>query len=373
MFMTTRTLIVGGGIGGLATALVLSRAGFDVDLVESQARVETLGSGITLIGPALRALDDLGVLDDCLTQGFGITEFQLRNLGGEALGTLLLHPARPGLPGMMGMQRRHLHRILEWAAAAGSSARTGLSPTAITTDGDFAHVTFSDGSSGDYDLVVGADGLRSTVRALVFGSIAPAFRHQVCIRAILPRLAVIDQATQFMGHPRNIVGFTPTGPDSMYLYCCVPSADTARPAQARLPGILRELLAPFGGPVADACQHITDHTQLNYALLETIVVPEPWYRGRVVLLGDAAHATTPHLAAGGAMCLEDALVLGAELAKGATIPDGLCAYSKRRFDRCKYVVDTSAQLSTWQLESDNTDDKQQRLFGEAIIVLAEPY
>jgi 2-polyprenyl-6-methoxyphenol hydroxylase-like FAD-dependent oxidoreductase len=203
--MTTRTLIVGGGISGLATALVLSRNGFEVDLVERKARIEALGSGITLIGPALRALDDLGVLDDCLAHGFGITEFQRRSADNEAIGTLRLHPARPGLPGMMGMQRRHLHRILERASAAGSSARTGLSPTAVNTDGNSAHVEFSDGSSGDYDLVVGADGLRSTVRTITFGTIAPTFRHQVCIRAILPRLAAIDQEIQFTGHPRRIV------------------------------------------------------------------------------------------------------------------------------------------------------------------------
>jgi 2-polyprenyl-6-methoxyphenol hydroxylase-like FAD-dependent oxidoreductase len=371
--MTTRTLIVGGGIGGLATALVLSRTGFDVDLVERQARVDALGNGITLMGAALRALDDLGVLNDCLAQGFGITEFQRCSADGEVISTLPLHPARPGLPGMMGMQRRHLHRILERASAASSSARTGLSPTAITTEADVASVEFTDGSSGDYDLVVGADGLRSTVRTLVFGTIAPTFRHQVCIRAILPRLAAIDQEIQFTGHPRRHVGFTPTAADSMYLYCCVPIADTARPDPAQLPGILRKTLAPFGGPVADACQHITDPAQVNYAPLETIVVPEPWYRGRVVLVGDAAHATTPQLAAGGAMCLEDALVLGAELTNGATIPAGLRAYSKRRYDRCKYVVDTSAQLSAWQILSDTNDDKQQRLFGEAISVLAGPY
>jgi 2-polyprenyl-6-methoxyphenol hydroxylase-like FAD-dependent oxidoreductase len=89
-------------------------------------------------------------------------------------------------------------------------------------------------------------------------------------------------------------------------------------------------------------------------------------------VGDAAHATTPQLAAGGAMCFEDALVLGAELAFSTTIPDGLSAYSKRRFDRCKYVVDSSAQLSAWQVRSDTTDDKQQRIFREAVSALAGP-
>jgi 2-polyprenyl-6-methoxyphenol hydroxylase-like FAD-dependent oxidoreductase len=139
-----------------------------------------------------------------------------------------------------------------------------------------------------------------------------------------------------------------------------------------VPRILREYLSAFGGPVAEVRDRITDPALVNYAVLETILAEPPWFSGRTVLVGDAAHCTTPQLAAGGAMCLEDALVLGAELAAEPTVPAARAAYSKRRYDRCRYVVETSAQLSAWQILPVTPDEEQRRLFGEAIGVLAEP-
>jgi 2-polyprenyl-6-methoxyphenol hydroxylase-like FAD-dependent oxidoreductase len=370
----TRVLIVGGGISGLAASLVLARQGMDVDLVERSSRVEALGSGITLIGPALRALDDLGVVDECLAGGYGSTQFHIRTPDGGEIANLPLHPSRPGLPGLLGMKRPQLHRILlDRAVSEGLAVRTGVSPTAIENREDAAAVAFSDGASAEFDLVVGADGLRSTVRDLVFGPVRPTFQGQACIRVILPRPAEIDQEMQFHGCRYRHVGFTPIGPDSMYLYCCVPVPDATRPPQEDLPRILREYLAPFGGPVAAAREHMTDPDLVNYAVLETILVDPPWHSGRTVLVGDAAHCTTPQLAAGGAMCLEDTLVLGAELASASSIPAGLKAYSERRFDRCRYVVESSVQLSAWQILPETPDEEQRRLFGEAVAVLAGPY
>lgn len=370
----TKALVVGGGIGGLATSLVLARQGIDVDLVERNERVEALGSGITLIGPAVRALDDLGVVEACLAEGYGSTEFQARTPDGELIASLPLEGGRPELPGLMGMRRPDLHRILlDRAVSDGLVVRTGVSPAAIENSEDGARVTFVDGTSADVDLVVAADGLRSTVRDLVFGPSDPTFQGQACLRAILPRPADVDQEVQFHGVQYRHVGFTPTGPDSMYLYCCVPVSDTTRPPQEQLPGILRDYLSAFGGPVAEARAHMTDPALVNYAVLETIVAEPPWHAGRAVLVGDAAHATTPQLAAGGAMVLEDALVLGAELAAASSIPHGLAAYSKRRYDRARYVVQTSVQLSAWQILPETPDELQRQLFGEALGVLAEPY
>ncbi|MGV9675550.1 FAD-dependent oxidoreductase [Nocardia sp. NPDC003482] len=370
----TEVLIIGGGISGLAASLVLARQGATVDLVERQPRVAALGSGITLIGPALRALAELGVLNECLARGYGSTEFRVRAPDGSPIADSPLPVCGPGLPGLLGMTRPDLHRILlDHAVAAGADIRTGLSPFAIADRPDRAVVRFDDGTEREYDLVVAADGLRSTVRGSIFGELTPTFRNQVCVRAVLPRLDDIDQEVQYHGVPQRHVGFTPTGLDSMYLYCCAPVGDTTRPAPEELPSLLRALLADFGGTVARARELITDPAQVHYAPLETIVAPAPWFSGRTVLIGDAAHATTPQLAAGAAMCLEDGLALGAELAAAPTIPDALQAFSKRRFDRCRYVVETSVRLAAWQILPHTPDDEQRRLTGEAFEILAGPY
>ncbi|MGW5554733.1 FAD-dependent monooxygenase, partial [Nocardia beijingensis] len=325
-------------------------------------------------GPSLRALSRLGVLDECLTEGFGCSEMLVCTPAGDPLISIPLPSAEQGAPGLLGMTRPDLHRVLSRRALAeGVTVRTGISAQSIDDLAETVRVELTDGSVGEVDLVIGADGLRSTVREMVLGTHEPIFRGQVCIRAVLDRPAEITTEMQFHGCPLTHVGFTPISATKMYLYCCVPAPDATRPPQADLPRLLREHLAPFGGPVAAVRDQITDPAAVHYAPLETIVVPQPWYRGRTVLVGDAAHSTTPQLAAGGAMCLEDALVLGEEIANATNIPDALHAYSKRRFDRCKYVVDTSVQLSAWQIQPETPDAEQQRLSGEAFAILAGPY
>src|SRR5690606_8933107 len=135
--------------------LVLSRLNVDVELVERDTEIRALGSGITLIGPAVRALDRLGVIDECLANGFGIREFQLFDVAGEERDRFPLpSPDGTDQPGMLGMMRPGLHRILtDRVIAEGVPVRTGLSPTGIEHAGGTASVTFTTGERAHYDLV----------------------------------------------------------------------------------------------------------------------------------------------------------------------------------------------------------------------------
>jgi len=346
----TRALIIGGGISGASTAIVTNRCGFSVDLVEREPVWNVLGSGITLIGTALRALQHLGVLETCLEIGFGVREMTKRTIDGEEIETFPLPSSLgPGYPGLLGLMRPTLHRILtDKAREEGLEVRTGTWPTSIEHLDDRARVTFNDGPSADYDLVIGADGLRSSTRTLVFGEMTPTFLNQGCFRAVLPRHPDVDKEYDFVGWPGAHPGFTPMGDGLMYLYCNTAMPDSGLIPQDQIPARIREVIAPFGGVVGDVRELITDPQKVNYRPFETILVPPPWHRGRVVLVGDSAHSTTPQLAAGGAMCLEDAVVLGEELQRHASIPAALEAYSVRRYERCKFVVETSVQISYWQ-------------------------
>jgi 2-polyprenyl-6-methoxyphenol hydroxylase-like FAD-dependent oxidoreductase len=368
----TRAVVVGGGLSGLASSLVLALDGGEAELVERSAHVGALGSGITLNGAAIRALDDLGVVAECLAAGYGSTEFEVCDPAGVRVSNLPLEGNQPGLPGMLGMRRADLHRILLGRAeSAGVRVRTGVSPVSIEERPDAAQVVFSDGSRVDADLVVGADGMRSRVRDLVFGPVRPVFRGQAYLRAMMPRM--VDKEVQVHGVRHRHVGFTPVNRESMYLYCCVPVPDASRPAQTEVPGMLRKCLESFGGVVAEAREWVGNPALTNYAVLETVLADPPWCSGRTVLVGDAAHCTTPQLAAGSAMCLEDALVLRAELANAESPQQGAVRYSKRRYDRCKYVVEASVQLSAWQIQPETPDEDQRQLFAESMGVLAEPY
>ena len=188
-----RALIVGGGIGGLCSAVALRRAGLDVDVVEINPDWDVYGVGIIQPGNALRALGALGLAGACLQQGYGFPGHAFHDRDGNPLGSPTDFPLPPGAPGpaMNGITRPRLHKILQDAALdSGAQVRTGLTVARLPEQGE---VEFSDGTAGDYDLVIGADGINSLVRSLVFGSeVKPEYIGQVCWRYNVPRRPEVD-------------------------------------------------------------------------------------------------------------------------------------------------------------------------------------
>jgi 2-polyprenyl-6-methoxyphenol hydroxylase-like FAD-dependent oxidoreductase len=370
-----RALIVGAGIGGLAASIALAERGGNVTVVERRGEIAALGSGITLIGPALRALAALGLHEECLRQGFGITTFDTHKVTGELASRFLMpSPAGTDGPGMLGMMRPTLHTILlQRALEAGVPMLTSTEPSALRESSDGVEVTFADRTTERFDLVVGADGVRSTVRRLTFGEVPTVFRGQGCIRAVLPRRPEVTGEIQY--HPLNdvFVGFTPTSENSMYMYCSFPVTRDLRLTQEEIVTLLVEKIRGFGGLVADVSTDIGDPGLVNFASFETVLAPAPWHRGRVVVIGDAAHCPTPQLAAGAAMCLEDAVALGEEIAHSTGVESALAAFSNRRFDRCRFVVETASQLSDWQVHPHTPGADHERVTADAFARLAEPF
>ena len=370
-----RVLIVGGGLSGTAAALALQREGIHAEIIEKEPVWGASGTGITLMGPALRALDQLGVLDQCLLQGSGATEMRIF----DAEGRLLQEFPIPGLlgpdyPAVGGMMRPALHRILADAATEqGASVRTGVGVAALESHPDRVEVELTDGSSGSYDLVLGADGWRSQIRELVFGDVAPQPQPlgQAVWRALLRRPPSVTGEDQFYG-PGLKTGFTPLGPDTMYQFLVQPFADAELPAPEHRAARMRELLAPFGGVVAEVRETITEPEQVDVRKLYWLLMPPPWHRGRVLLIGDAAHATTPQLAMGGAIAMEDGIVLGELLAAEDSLETALEKFMERRYERCRMVVENSVQLSEWEKDAAHHGNDAGRLQNESLSALAAP-
>ncbi|MGW2143551.1 FAD-dependent monooxygenase [Nonomuraea bangladeshensis] len=341
-------LIVGGGTAGPALAILLARVGVTVEIAEIEPGPTTLGSGITLQGNALRVLRDLGVWEQVSAAGFAFDTLGLRTPDGGLLAEIPdARTGGPDLPATLGMNRPELAAILAAAVRdAGAHVRYGLT---VDTVSDSGEVTFSDGTTGAYDLVVGADGIRSHVRALIGVQAAPESVGMGIWRIHTRRPKDVERTDLIYGGPCFIAGYCPTGADTMYAYL----VEKARPRESvgDKAAHMRALAEGYGGAWDEIRADITDPARINYTWFESLLVDRPWNRGRTVLIGDAAHACPPTLAQGAAQCLEDAAVLAELLLAADRLDQELFeTFMDRRHDRVKAVVEASVQLAHWQLD-----------------------
>jgi 2-polyprenyl-6-methoxyphenol hydroxylase-like FAD-dependent oxidoreductase len=353
-------LVVGGGLAGSATAIHLAAGGVAVDLIEIKPDAAALGSGITLQGNALRELRSLGVWEQVRAAGypFDVTGIRAPDPHGSVVAEIPdAKTGGPDLPAAMGMPRPELARILlDRATEVGVKVRFGTTFTELAQDEDGVDVTFSDGSTGRYDVVVGADGIRSWTRRALGVHLETRSIGMGIWRAFGPRPASVTRTDLYYGGPSFIAGYCPTSEDSLYAYIVEPAQDRSGLSPDEQLATMKQLSQAYHGPWDEIRETLTDPSRVNYTWFETHVLDEPWNRGRVVLIGDAAHTCPPTIAQGGAMALEDAVVLTELLVERDTLDQDLWnAFTDRRFARATTVVDASNQLAQWQLDHGQGD------------------
>ncbi|MEZ5742817.1 MAG: FAD-dependent monooxygenase [Sphingomonadaceae bacterium] len=367
-------LIVGGGIGGMATAISLAERGVKVDLIDLDPDWRVYGAGITITGPTLRAYRHLGMVDDIAQQGAISAGSKIHTFKGQLLQDLDEPPLEDGLPATGGIMRPVLHHIMqERIRALGLPVRLGLTVTALTNTGSGVNVTFSDGTTGSYDLVVGADSVFSGVRKLAFPHMREAEpTGQGCWRISMKRPPGLEKGEFYFGHEYT-AGITRCGEEEVYLFLLTPHEHREKHFDdEELYTNLKSNLADFGGNVGWIRDNMTREDWINYRPLAAIIQPRPWSDGRVVLLGDAVHATTPHLASGAGMAVESGIALAQELAKADSAEEALEAWEERRYERCRDIVESSIAIGKRQLEGAPPDEIG-GMIGGALHRLAAPF
>ena len=339
-------LVVGGGIGGLTAAIALAGRGHAVTVIERDPEWSVYGVGIIQQGNVLRAMKQLGLLDDYLASAVGFDFVAVHAPNGTLVAKVPSPRLVEGCPANVGIGRRALHKVLgDRAIAAGAQVRLGLTADRLDDDGRGVSAGFSDGSAGRYDIVVGADGVHSQTRRQLFpGSPEPQFTGQSVWRYNLPRPADLDALHVYNG-PVG-AGLVPMSDTTMYLYLTTPEPGNPRHPRAGLAATMR---GKVPASLAELAERITDDAEVVYRPLETVMVEGPWHAGRVVLMGDAVHTTTPHLGQGAGMAVEDAIVLAEEIERHDTPEAAFTAYRGRRFERCRYIVEESLAICRGQL------------------------
>jgi 2-polyprenyl-6-methoxyphenol hydroxylase-like FAD-dependent oxidoreductase len=344
-------LVVGGGITGSVLALALARRGVRVELAEISPQWRGVGHGITVQGNLLAALDKVGVLGEVLDRGVPFNQLRMRQADGSLIAEVPTpRTGGPALPATMGALRSDLQAVLcDHVYAAGVTVRLGLSVRAIAQDSQRAYVQFTDGTDGRYDLVVGADGIRSAVRAMLGISTAPQPSGMSIWRVVAGRPAEMDCAEVYYNGPRYKAGYSPISAGQCYAYLL--DVDGTRADFGDQPDweLMYERSAGYGGTWGAIRETIGPQSNVSHTRVEWLLVADPWYRGRAIVIGDAAHACPPLIAQGAAMCAEDAVVL-AELVSGdLPVERALPAFMTRRMPRVELVVRNSMQLVRWEM------------------------
>jgi len=355
----SKVLIVGGGIGGLALSIGLRRAGIAVEIVEIKQQWTVYHVGIIAQSNFVRAMVRLGIADDCVSAGFPYQGVRFCDANGKVMsespGVKL---AGPDYPAYLGLTRPALHNVLFAASKkAGVELRLGATVVELSQSDRLVAVRFTDGSLREYDLVVGADGVHSRIRTMIFGNhLTPKFTGEGVWRYNVPRPPDVDYGSIYATREGPKAGLIPLTRETAYIFRIGPELGNPRFPKNELADIMRARLKPFGGAIGELARGINDPELVVYRPLESVLVPAPWYHDRVALIGDAAHAITPHLGQGAAQAVEDAVVLAEELQKDASLKESLDSFVQRRFERCRCILEASLQIGEWEMNPDLSAD-----------------
>lgn len=340
-----RVIVIGSGIAGLSAALALRKVGADVAVYERATELREVGAGISLWANALRALDHLGAGDAVRAASLKMLRSEMRARDGRKVQTAIDAGRAEALFDIPELVRM-IHRADLVAALAShlppGVAKYGFECVAVEGNATGATAQFANGHSDTADVVIGADGIHSAVRTALFGPQPPRYSGYTCWRGVCPRPANIEPGYigEWWGRGQRL-GITTLPRDRVYWF-----ATKNAPPNGREPDERAFLLKAFAGWAAPA-EELFATTPADRVLRNDIIDRPPvrvWSKGRVGVIGDAAHPTTPNLGQGGCMAIEDAVVLARHLAAAPDPGRGLEAFAAERFARTSAITRESRRL-----------------------------
>ncbi|MBU8897781.1 FAD-dependent monooxygenase [Corallococcus sp. M34] len=340
-----KVLIVGGGIGGLALGAALTRRGVIADLIERKPRPGDEGAGIVLGPNVMAVMKGLALHEAILAAGHPVDAARITAATGRVLQETPYSVSGLPLPATA-LHRNHLMRVL---GSASPTPRFGVSVLELRRVGDGVEVDFSDGATGSYDVVVGADGIRSRVRTFICGEeVLPRYSGYTCWRVVVDG-HFGESVVEMWGRGRRL-GVVPLGEGRTYLYATLNAPRRAPPPWTNV-AEFRAAYAEFSGATARAALAAVERLEaLLHNDIEDCPAPRWWSPG-VVLLGDAAHAVTPNLGQGAGLAIEDAAALAQLLTTMGPTDSALARYESLRRPRAERILDRSwsiGRIAQWE-------------------------
>jgi 2-polyprenyl-6-methoxyphenol hydroxylase-like FAD-dependent oxidoreductase len=338
--------ITGGGIGGLTTAIALQQRGFDVTVYEAAAEIHEAGAGLWVAPNALAIFARLGLADVVKAAGNTLQSSLIGDHHGRALTRVDLQKimARYG-HGTLAIHRGKLQTLLLRQLKPGT-VHTHKRLQVVRQDAQQVHLQWADGSSSTCDLLVGADGIHSVVREQVFGPAPLRYSGQTCWRGVAQmQLPDPKNAAELWGTQGGLrASYSQINADEVYWYVTAKAPAGQKMSRERQLPHLLDLVSEFESDIQNVLKNTLPERILHNDLYD-LRPTRHWWQGRVVLLGDAVHATTPNLGQGACQAVEDAWVLADCLQNSATYAEAFATYTSRRLPKAHFVTNTSLQIA----------------------------
>ncbi|MEE8137078.1 MAG: NAD(P)/FAD-dependent oxidoreductase [Thermodesulfobacteriota bacterium] len=339
-----RILVVGGGIAGLTLTGLLQQRGFKPTLVEQIPEYGTVGYVIVLWPSGSRILKGLGVYRSLLDVGLQFTTYNVSDERGQMLHSYSVHNVTEKYGPMLSTYRPDLINVIKEAVDP-DSIRMSTTVDKIDQTNDEVYVTFSDGTEETYDLVVGCDGVRSKTRDLVFGDVPLSYSGMTGWSFwVKPNIAKTLQIAEYWGTGK-FFGIWPTKGRLSVFTSIRDNVQEPDPVESRIDRI-QETFKNFGGLVPEILEGLNDPNEIFHGYYNDLRMKK-WHKGRVVLVGDAAHAILPTAGGGVSMAMESAAVLVDELCRADSkyIEQAFESYITRRRSRVDKIQNQSRMMS----------------------------
>lgn len=364
-------LVIGGGITGSFAAIGFAQHGAQVTLIERSPEWYGVGHGITVQGNALRSFQKVGLLEKVLAKGQPFNEMKLSKADGELMARVpVAHTGGEDLPSTLGALRSDLQTVLvDEIHRLGIEVRLGTEVVAVDNSStETATVTFNTGGTETYDLVVAADGIKSSMRPMLGYTEEKAPSGMGIWRVVTKRTPEMDCSGMAYFGPEYKAGYTPISKDLCYAFVLTkPERPDNGLSDAQE---IKRLLEGYHGDFDFIRENISEDDFMSFQPIEWVFIEGPWWKNRVVLIGDAVHACPPLIAQGAAQCSEDALVLVEEVMKGGDYQESMQRYDDRRKPRIKLVLNASLQLVDWEIHPDTPGADPGKLMAESLAALA---
>jgi 2-polyprenyl-6-methoxyphenol hydroxylase-like FAD-dependent oxidoreductase len=335
--------IIGGGIAGLTTAIALQRLGIQVTIFEATSVVRSLGAGLLLAANAMQAFDRLGIAHEVVVHGRQLDAFAILDQQGHIITRTDTHRVsmRYGIHNFT-IHRADLHQVL-LNQLPSNAIRTGKRAIGLTEQPDGVTVHFEDGTSHQTDYLLVADGIHSPLRGQLLADWAPRYAGYTCWRAVVHWPGnTFHEATETWGS-QGRMGIVPLANDQVYWFACVNAPLQDPQMRQQTTSDLAKRFASYHTPIPDLLTHNPDQGLLWNDIID--LKPLARYAfGRTLLLGDAAHATTPNMGQGACQAIEDAVVLADELKRHQMPQQAFVGFEARRLVRTHYITNTSWRL-----------------------------